>query len=853
MSYANDVIQVATAELGYHAKETNDQLDDKKANFGAKNFTKYARDMDFIYSSFYDTKRNGVSDWSGLFFDYCMVKAYGEQEALRLMYLEAGNRSYDLDYKVKVYIDRGKFDLTPKIGDQVFFENNQGHIDHTGLVVKVNAESIIVIEGDCGEAVIRMHYKFAKSPIKGYGHPDYSVPPVTSILFRFAPKSPLWDFGDDPENPIRHNMLDISALGSISNETETSSEGERTTSVKYDTGNGPVLIAICENGLTDEQVANIESLCNNVVHDMSSALKDPIDWDKALRPSLYVKQSPGGGGGEDGGGGNKVEEVTTLQTPLNTLLTEIIRGACSEAVFTGSKTDGVNQEKNINFVEWIGISAYGCRIVFVMPSFTYTVNLMKDDDKTWDVILFNKPAVGSIIGATRLYEKYQNLQCDLVCFEGATGLQTLHLYNCNLVGNLSSLSGCSALSSLNIGYTNIEGELSSLANTSMTNLRLYNTSISCNVKQLDSMQNLEAFNINNTGVHGDLQDISSLEKLKIFDISDTHIQGDISAIADLTDLEEIWLNQEGIYGDIKHLSKLTNLKKIHLSKMNIYGDIVALSDLSHLTHLELESLNVTGDISQLHNLAFLRVLRICSTPIGGMLPDLNPSLPPISQDEGQDTSGMIGVLPKIQMAQLHLEKTNIYGDIKDIPSQLTELTLVDSNFYGDIAGLQKLTKLDNLYLSNVHLTGDIQVFSGKSNLIKLDIHNVQLTGDISCLSGLQKLEYLALAQTQVSGDIGQLYDLPVIDLFWVYSSNVTGDIRALAQFNTLHKIRINDTDIYGYYSALKDMKNLTSLNVFGTRITGDPHSLDDLHLAVFCYGDQNSKQIFPEVKNNAYN
>ena len=838
MSYANDVIQIATAELGYHAKETNDQLDDKKANFGTKNFTKFAQEMDTEYPSFYGVKRNGQS-WAGLFFDYCMIKAYGEQEALRLMYLEPGNMGYDLDYKIKVYIDHGKFGTEPKIGDQVFFENHEGHIDHSGLVVKVNADSVVVIEGDRGEATTRMYYKFAKSRIKGYGHPDYSIPPVESIYLRFAPKSPLWDFGEDPDNPIRHNMLDISALGSITKKTESGSEGESTTTVEYNTGNGPVMIVICENGINDEQVANIESLMNNTISNMGSALSDPIAWDKGLRPSLYIKQSEGSS--DDDGG--EVEEVTTLQTPLSTLLTEIISGAFggSDVNYTGSKTDGSDEEKEIDFVEWISLSAFGCEIIYVMPAFTYTVNLMEEDDKTWDVILFNKPAVSSIIGATRLYEKYQNLQCDLVCFEGASGLQTLHLYNCNLVGNLSSLSGCSGLSSLNIGYTNIEGELSSLGSTSMKDLRLYNTSISCDVKQLDTMQDLETFNINNTGVYGDLQHVSSLKKLKLFDISDTHIQGDILAIADLTDLEEIWLNQEGIYGDIKHLAGLEKLKKLHMSKMNIYGDITSLSNLNALTHLELESLNVTGDISKLTNLVGLRVLRICSTPIGGVMPNLSVPLSVVV-----DQSGPMGpILPKkSEMVQLHLEKTNITGNIKDIPDQLTELTLVDSDFTGDIAELQKLSKLDNIYLSNVHLTGDIKVFAGKADLIKLDIHNTQLTGDIGCLSGLQKLEYLALSQTQVGGDIGDLYDLPVLDLFWGYSSNITGDIRALAQFTTLRKIRINDTNIYGYYSSLKDMENLTSLNVFGSHITGDPRSLDDLHLAVFCYGDQDSKHIF---------
>ena len=39
------VISIALTEVGYLEKASNDQLDDKTANAGNKNYTKYARDM----------------------------------------------------------------------------------------------------------------------------------------------------------------------------------------------------------------------------------------------------------------------------------------------------------------------------------------------------------------------------------------------------------------------------------------------------------------------------------------------------------------------------------------------------------------------------------------------------------------------------------------------------------------------------------------------------------------------------------------------------------------------------------------------------------------------------------------
>ena len=46
------VIAVALAEVGYLEKASNEQLGDKTANAGKKNFTKYARDMKSVTGVF---------------------------------------------------------------------------------------------------------------------------------------------------------------------------------------------------------------------------------------------------------------------------------------------------------------------------------------------------------------------------------------------------------------------------------------------------------------------------------------------------------------------------------------------------------------------------------------------------------------------------------------------------------------------------------------------------------------------------------------------------------------------------------------------------------------------------------
>jgi peptidoglycan hydrolase-like protein with peptidoglycan-binding domain len=55
------VLAVAVAEIGYKEKASNSQLDDKTANAGSANYTKYARDFDKKYPNWYNGKKNGFA------------------------------------------------------------------------------------------------------------------------------------------------------------------------------------------------------------------------------------------------------------------------------------------------------------------------------------------------------------------------------------------------------------------------------------------------------------------------------------------------------------------------------------------------------------------------------------------------------------------------------------------------------------------------------------------------------------------------------------------------------------------------------------------------------------------------
>lgn len=171
--YASSVIKIALNEVGYLEKASNSNLDSFTENAGAANYTKYARDIDTYYPSFYGGKINGQS-WCDVFVDWCFIKAYGEAGAKKLLcqpsYSAGANVGESADYFIKanrLYKDN------PKPGDQIFITYDGTSRDHTGLVVDVDSSYVYTVEGNSSNAVRKHTYPLNDSSIYGYGRPDY--------------------------------------------------------------------------------------------------------------------------------------------------------------------------------------------------------------------------------------------------------------------------------------------------------------------------------------------------------------------------------------------------------------------------------------------------------------------------------------------------------------------------------------------------------------------------------------------------------------------------------------------------------------------------------------------------------
>ena len=129
------VIDIAKGELGYLEKRSNYNLDDKTANAGQNNYTKYWRDIKISYQK---------QPWCACYITWILVQAFGVEIATKLL------KHYPFVY-CPTLGSLFKLNSNPKVGDIVLFYRN-GTFAHTGIVIGVNGDYFSTIEGNTSGA-----------------------------------------------------------------------------------------------------------------------------------------------------------------------------------------------------------------------------------------------------------------------------------------------------------------------------------------------------------------------------------------------------------------------------------------------------------------------------------------------------------------------------------------------------------------------------------------------------------------------------------------------------------------------------------------------------------------------------
>lgn len=166
------VVNTALNEVGYHEKASNYMLDDKTANSGSANYTKYARDLDNI-DGFYNTKKQGYA-YCDIFNDWTFVKCFGVETAMKMLYQPKYSAGAGCTYSMQYYKNNNAFTTIPKKGYQIFFGNSY-ESTHTGIVVDVNNETVFTVEGNTSDGVYERSYSIYDNKILGYGIPNYAL------------------------------------------------------------------------------------------------------------------------------------------------------------------------------------------------------------------------------------------------------------------------------------------------------------------------------------------------------------------------------------------------------------------------------------------------------------------------------------------------------------------------------------------------------------------------------------------------------------------------------------------------------------------------------------------------------
>lgn len=155
-------------QVGYKEKPTN--------------VNKYAEYLDKIVA-FYNGMKNG-HPWCDVFVDCGFVQCFGKDDAMKMLYQPEKSLGAGCEYSAKYYKAHNAYHYTPEVGDQYFAKD----YNHTGVVVKVTASTIVTIEGNWGDKVAKRTIKRNDPYLIGYGRPDWDVV-VTEVIRKYTVKT----------------------------------------------------------------------------------------------------------------------------------------------------------------------------------------------------------------------------------------------------------------------------------------------------------------------------------------------------------------------------------------------------------------------------------------------------------------------------------------------------------------------------------------------------------------------------------------------------------------------------------------------------------------------------------------
>lgn len=158
--YANKIVQIAKNEIGYLEKASNSNLNDKTANSGSANYTKYGA----WYGS-------NPDEWCAMFVSWCANQA-GISTSVIPKYASCTTGMNTFKNKGCFYARSATY--VPSVGDLFFVGTDPNLSTHTGIVTSVSSTSFTVVDGNYSDKVSTHSYALTNTTILGFAHPSYT-------------------------------------------------------------------------------------------------------------------------------------------------------------------------------------------------------------------------------------------------------------------------------------------------------------------------------------------------------------------------------------------------------------------------------------------------------------------------------------------------------------------------------------------------------------------------------------------------------------------------------------------------------------------------------------------------------
>lgn len=168
------VVNWALAQVGYHEKASNSNLDSFTGNSGSANWNKYAADIDKRFPSYFNGSKNGY-EWCTSMVSDDFLDNFGLEATHKMLYTPTRSMAAGCVYAVQYFKAAGAYYSTPEVGDQWFAKDSDGDPCHTGIVVAVNGSQFTVVEGNKNNQVEKNVYNVGGYTTHGFGRPKWSV------------------------------------------------------------------------------------------------------------------------------------------------------------------------------------------------------------------------------------------------------------------------------------------------------------------------------------------------------------------------------------------------------------------------------------------------------------------------------------------------------------------------------------------------------------------------------------------------------------------------------------------------------------------------------------------------------